>query len=108
MVGLTAAVLVVLIAAPAHAQTHKADETCTKVRQVFFGMNDIAKKGNTKIVPFSKEYEATLAAYFTRGCPRDESFPLPNPGTDMRLANTAADIVVSGKIKFDLGKPLLR
>jgi hypothetical protein len=85
-----------------------ADEVCTKVRQVFFGMNDIAKKANTKIVPFSKPYEAELASYFDRGCPNDEPFPLPKPGTDMLLANTSADIVAGGKIKMQMGRPLLR
>jgi hypothetical protein len=94
--------------APALAQTVKSDGTCTKVRQVFIGMNDIALKGNTKIIPFSAAYLASITSYFDRGCPRAESFPMPAPGTDMHLAATAGDIVVSGKIKFDLGKPLLR
>jgi hypothetical protein len=71
-------------------------------------MNDIAKKGNTKIVPFSKSYEGELTAYFDRGCPKDEPFPLPKPGTDMLLANTSADIVAGGKIKMQMGRPLLR
>ncbi len=71
-------------------------------------MNDIAKKGHTKIVPFSKPYAAELASYFDRGCPEHENFPSPKPGTDMQLAVTAGDIVVSGKIKLALGKPLLR
>lgn len=75
---------------------------------MFFGLNDIAKKGNTKIIPFSPQYAAALAAYFDRGCPRDENFPTPKPGTDMQLAVTAGDVVVSGKIKLELGKPLLR
>src|SRR4051794_9512973 len=85
-----------------------ADEVCTKVRQVFIGMNDIAKKGNTKIVPFSKPYENELKSYFDRGCPASEPFPLPKPGTDMLLANTSADIVAGGKIKMQMGQPLLR
>lgn len=78
------------------------------MRQVFFGMDDIAKKGNTKIIPFSKEYRSVLASYFERGCPVTESFPLPKTDTDMQLAVTSGDVVVSGKIKFALGKPLLR
>lgn len=49
-----------------------------------------------------------LTGYFERACPRDENFPMPKPGTDMQLAVTAGDAIVSGKIKFDLGKPLLR
>lgn len=61
----------------AHAQAVKPDETCTTVRKVFFGMDDIAKKGNTTIIPFSKEYRSVLASYFERGCPVTESFPLP-------------------------------
>ena len=85
-----------------------ADDTCTKVRQVFIGMNDIAKKGNTKIVPFSKSYESELKSYFDRGCPQDEIFPLPKPGLDMQLANTCADVVAGGKIKLRLGQRLLR
>jgi hypothetical protein len=92
----------------ASAQSVAIDETCTTVRQVFFGMDGIAKKGNTKIVPFSKEYRAVLASYFERGCPVTESFPLPKTDTDMQLAVTSGDVVVSGKIKFALGKPLLR
>jgi hypothetical protein len=98
------------LAAPvsAHAQTAKPDETCTTVRQVFVGLNNIAKKGNTKIVPFSDGYMKSLTGYFERACPRDENFPMPKPGTDMQLAVTAGDAIVSGKIKFDLGKPLLR
>jgi hypothetical protein len=95
--------------APAQTATSGSpDDTCIKVRQVFFGFNDIAKRGNTKIIPFSKQYHDQLAAYFERGCPRIESFPVPSPGTDMSLANTAADVVVSGGIKFQLGEPLLR
>jgi hypothetical protein len=84
------------------------DETCTTVRQVFIGLNNIAKKGNTKIVPFSDGYMKVLTGYFERACPRDENFPMPKPGTDMQLAVTAGDAIVSGKVKFDLGKPLLR
>jgi hypothetical protein len=100
----------VALSAPvaAHAQAVVLDETCTTVRQVFFGMDDIAKKGNTKIIPFSKEYRSVLASYFERGCPITESFPLPKTDTDMQLAVTSGDVVVSGKIKFALGKPLLR
>jgi hypothetical protein len=30
--------------------------------------------GNTKIIPFSKEYENELVSYFDRGCPQDEVF----------------------------------
>ncbi len=90
------------------AQGAKTDETCTKVRQVFVGLNDIAKKGTTKIVPFSKPYEAELVSYFDRGCPQDEAFPLPKPGTDMLLGNTSADVVAGGKIKMKLGEKLLR
>jgi hypothetical protein len=86
----------------------RPDETCTTVRQVFIGLNDIAKKGNTKIVPFSDGYMKALTGYFERACPRDENFPMPRSGTDMQLAVTAGDAIVSGKIKFDLGKPLLR
>ena len=86
----------------------RADEVCTKVQQVFIGMNDIAKKGNTKIVPFSKPYESALTSYFDRGCPASEPFPLPKPGPDMLLANTSADIVAGGKIKMQMGQPLLR
>ena len=86
----------------------RADEICKNVQKVFVGMNDIAKKGNTRIVPFSKTYEAELSSYFDRGCPENENFPSPKPGTDMQLAVTAGDIVVSGKIKLALGKPLLR
>jgi hypothetical protein len=92
----------------AHAQAVALDETCTTVRQVFIGLNNIAKKGNTKIVPFSDRYMKALTGYFERACPRDENFPMPKPGTDMQLAVTAGDAIVSGKIKFDLGKPLLR
>jgi hypothetical protein len=93
---------------PVHAQSAALDETCTTVRQVFVGLNNIAKKGNTKIVPFSDGYMTALTGYFERACPRDENFPMPKPGTDMQLAVTAGDAIVSGKIKFDLGKPLLR
>ena len=96
------------MALSAHAQAVKPDETCTTVRQVFVGLNNIAKKGNTKIVPFSDGYMKVLTGYFERACPRDENFPMPKPGTDMQLAVTAGDAIVSGKIKFDLGKPLLR
>jgi hypothetical protein len=78
------------------------------VRQVFVGLNDIAKKGTTKMVPFSNEYERLLSSYFERGCPQTERFPLPKPGTDMLLANTASGAVVGGGIKFHLGEPLLR
>ena len=78
------------------------------MRKVFFGMDDIAKKGNTTIIPFSKEYRSVLASYFERGCPVTESFPLPKTDIDMQLAVTSGDVVVSGKIKFALGKPLLR
>ena len=92
----------------AYAQTAALDETCTTVRQVFIGLNNIAKKGNTKIVPFSDGYMKALTGYFERACPRDENFPMPKPGTDMQLAVTAGDAIVSGNIKFDLGKPLLR
>jgi hypothetical protein len=102
--------LVVVLGAPlaANAQGVVADDTCTKVRLVFIGLNDIAKKGNTKIVPFSNEYERLLSSYFERGCPLSERFPLPKPGTDMLLANTASGAIVSGGIKFHLGDPLLR
>ena len=105
-----AAILALAFNSNAHAQALVAtpDETCTKVKQVFFGLNDIAKKGNTKIVPFSKAYHTQLAAYFDRGCLATENFPLPQPGTDMRLANTAGDVVVSGGIKMKLGEPLIR
>jgi hypothetical protein len=92
----------------ASAQSVAIDETCTTVRQVFVGLNNIGRKGNTKIVPFSDGYMRSLTAYFERGCPRGENFPMPKPGTDMQLAVTAGDAIVSGKIKFDLGKPLLR
>jgi hypothetical protein len=93
----------------AHAQAVALDETCTKVRQVFVGLNDIAKKGNTKIVPFSANYEKTLASYFERGCPQVEIFPLPKPGTDMSLANTASDVLTGGGgVKFKLGSALRR
>lgn len=89
------------------AQTAAADATCKKVQQVFFGLNDIAKKGNTKIIPFSLEYHARLATYFERGCLRSENFPLPSPGNDMKLANTASDVITGGsQIKFKLGEPL--
>jgi hypothetical protein len=40
----------------AQAQAVTPDETCTTVRQAFIGLNNIAKKGNTKIVPFSDGY----------------------------------------------------
>jgi hypothetical protein len=104
------ACLAVVLGEPlaAQAQGAQPDETCTKVRQVFIGMNDIAKKGNTKIVPFSKPYEAELVSYFDRGCPKDEIFPLPKPGLDMQLANTCADVVAGGKIKMQIGQRLLR
>jgi hypothetical protein len=93
----------------AHAQTAAPDDTCTKVRQVFVGLNDIAKKGNTKIVPFSNEYQRLLSSYFERGCPQAERFPLPEPGTDMSLANTASDVLTGGGgIKFKLGAVLRR
>lgn len=84
------------------------DDTCIKVRKVFVGLNDIGKKGNTKIIPFSKPYYERLASYFDRGCPQSESFPLPQPGADMQLANTAAHVVTSGGIAFRLGAPLTR
>jgi hypothetical protein len=90
------------------ATAARADEVCTKVRQVFIGMNDIAKKGNTKIIPFTKDYERDLTAYFDRGCPKDEVFPLPKPGPDMLLGNTSADIVAGGKIKMQMGQRLIR
>jgi hypothetical protein len=97
------------LAASAYAQAVALDETCTKVQRVFVGLNDIAKKGNTKIVPFSAEYEKTLASYFERGCPPAEMFPMPKPGTDMSLANTASDVLTGGGgIKFKLGSPLRR
>jgi hypothetical protein len=105
------ACLAVLLGEPVTAQAQGAnlDQTCTKVRQVFIGMNDIAKKGNTKIVPFSKPYEAELVSYFDRGCPQGENFPLPKPGTDMSLANTASDVLTGGGgMKFKLGAALLR
>lgn len=92
----------------ARAQAITPDETCVKVRQVFVGLNEIAKKGTTKIVPFSVDYEKSLTSYFERGCPMTENFPLPKPGTDMLLANTASGAVVGGGIKFHLGDPLLR
>ncbi|WP_375415458.1 hypothetical protein [uncultured Bradyrhizobium sp.] len=94
--------------AQASAETINIDRTCTQVRQVFFGVDDIAHKGNTKIVPFSKTYRNQLAGYFERGCPMNENFPMPPHGTDMQLAVTVGDIVVSGKIKLEFGKPLLR
>lgn len=76
---------------------------------MFFGLNDIGKKGNTRIVPFSKSYYEQLAAYFDRGCPINENFPLPNPGNDMKLANTASDVITGGGgMKFKLGEPLAR
>ena len=75
---------------------------------MFVGLNDIAKAGNTKIVPFSNGYYTMLTDYFNRGCPKAEDFPQPKPGTDMQLAVTAGDAIVSGKIKFGLGKPLVR
>jgi hypothetical protein len=92
----------------ASAQSVAIDETCTTVRQVFVGLNNISRNGKTKIVPFSDGYMKILTEYFERGCPRGEKFPMPKPGTDMQLAVTAGDAIVSGKIKFDLGKPLLR
>lgn len=95
----------VLLNAPTAA---KADEVCENVRKVFVGLNDIAKKGNTKIIPFSNAYYGQLTAYFSRDCPASENFPLPHPGTDMSLANTAGDIIFSGGIKFKLGTPLVR
>jgi hypothetical protein len=93
---------------PARAQSITPDDTCVAVRNVFVGMNDIAKKGNTKITPFSKPYLDQLETYFGRGCPASEPFPLPTPGTDMRLGNVCADVVAGGKIKMKLGDPLLR
>jgi hypothetical protein len=101
-------IMVVGSSLPALAQAVTLDDTCTKVRQVFVGLNDIAKKGNTKIIPFSSVYERTLSVYFERGCPVSENFPLPTGATDMRLANTASGAIVSGGIKFHLGNPLLR
>jgi hypothetical protein len=92
----------------ANAQTVTPDGTCVAVRNVFVGMNDIAKKGNTKIIPFSKPYFDQLEIYFARGCPVSEPFPLPKPGTDMRLGNVCTDIVAGGKIKMKLGDPLHR
>jgi hypothetical protein len=41
--------------------------------------------GNTKIIPFSKEYENELVFYFDRGCPQNEVFPMPKPGSDIAL-----------------------
>lgn len=38
--------------------------------------------GNTKIIPFSKEYENELVG---GGCPQDEVFPTPKPGSDIAL-----------------------
>ncbi len=90
------------------AQVAALDDTCLKVKQVFFGVNKIAERNAKDIPPFSAEYVGRLSGYFDRGCPFAENFPLPKPGTDMSLANTAADVVFSGGIKFDLGKPLLR
>src|SRR4051794_16781175 len=89
--------LVIVLSVPvaANAQGVAADDTCTKVRKVFTGMNDIAKKGNTKIVPFSNEYERLLSSYYERGCPVTESFPLPKTDTDMQLAVTSGDVVMS-------------
>lgn len=84
------------------------DETCLKVKQVFFGVDEIAKRNRKEIPPFSAGYREILSAYFDRGCPASENFPLPNPGTDMKLGNTAAGVVVSGGIKFMLGQPLVR
>jgi hypothetical protein len=108
MIQLTCIALALGEPVVSQAQGTKLDETCTKVRQVFIGMNDIAKKGNTKIVPFSKPYESELVSYFDRGCPKDEIFPLPKPGPDMLLGNTSADVVAGGKIKMKLGERLLR
>jgi len=110
-----ATILALAVCSSAHAQGQRAsavavipDDTCVKVRKVFVGFNDIAKKGNTKIIPFSQSYYALLTSYFDRGCPSTEAFPLPKPGTDMSLANTAGDVVFSGGVKFKLGEPLLR
>lgn len=109
MLRATGLILLICLNAGAQAESVLPDDTCVKVRQVFVGLNDIAKKGNTKIVPFSTEYEKTLASYFERGCPQAEMFPLPKPGTDMSLANTASDVLTGGGgIKFKLGSVLRR
>lgn len=85
------------------------DDTCLKVKQVFFGVNKIAERNAKDIPPFSAEYLARLSAYFDRGCPTAESFPLPKPGTDMSLANTASDVITGGGgLRFKLGQPLVR
>jgi hypothetical protein len=97
-----------------HAQSRPGqvavlDDTCLKVRKVFFGVDEIAKRNRKEIPPFSAEYRARLSAYFDRGCPASENFPLPKPGTDMKLGNTASDVITGGGgIKFKLGEPLLR
>jgi hypothetical protein len=89
-------------------QAH-ADDVCDKVKKVFWGLNEIAHRGNTSIIPFTREYEADLIYYFGKGCPQDKNFPLPDPGTDMSLANTASDIITGGGgLKFRLGEPLRR
>jgi hypothetical protein len=94
--------------AQSRSQVAAPDETCLKIKQVFFGVDEIAKRNRKEIPPFSPEYRAILSGYFDRGCPGPENFPVPKPGTDMSLANTAAGVVVSGGIKFMLGQPLLR
>jgi hypothetical protein len=101
------------LSSSALAQSHPGqvaalDDTCLKVKQVFFGVDEIAKRNRKEIPPFSTGYRAILSAYFDRGCPASENFPLPNPGTDMKLGNTAAGVVVSGGIKFMLGQSLVR
>jgi len=89
-------------------QVAALDDTCLKVKKVFFGVDEIAKRNRKEIPPFSAEYRAIFSAYFDRGCPASENFPLPKPGTDMSLANTAADVIFSGGIKFKVGEPLVR
>jgi hypothetical protein len=85
------------------------DDTCLKVKKVFFGVDEIAKRNRKEIPPFSAEYRAMLDGYFNRGCPASEKFPLPKPGTDMSLANTASDVITGGGgLKFKLGEPLVR
>jgi hypothetical protein len=109
--ALVVAVTVVLTSnalAQSRGQVAALDETCLKVKQVFFGVDEIAKRNRKEIPPFSAGYRGILSAYFDRGCPASENFPLPNPGTDMKLGNTAAGVVVSGGIKFMLGQPLVR
>src|ERR1700685_1230844 len=109
--ALVVAVTVVLTSnalAQSRGQVAALDDTCLKVKKVFFGVDEIAKRNRKEIPPFSAEYRVILSGYFDRGCPSPENFPVPKPGTDMSLANTAAGVVVSGGIKFMLGQPLRR